>query len=218
MNYFLKPWQRLACLLLIAVAASPVAHAEEKPGAREREALRRAQAQLQSVQQAQTALQDKLRVSDEDKTALEQRVKGLQAGERSANQKQKQLQESLDAAQTDNKNLQTTKADLEQRLKIALERVAVQDKELAQTGQQLKSVQAVLVNRNQQVNACEKRNTELYGVGRQLVAQCKVPELNQFTQLPQELSGSKGTAFEVQLEDLRDKLDAARLQKPELAQ
>jgi chromosome segregation ATPase len=202
MKPFLKPWQRHVCLLVMAVAASQVAHAEDKPGAHEREALRRVQTQLQSVQQAQTALQDKLRASDEDKMALEQRVKGLQSNERSASQKQKQLQETLDAAQADNKNLQTAKSDLEQRLKTALERVAVQDRELAQTQAQLKSVQAVLVNRNQQVNACEKRNTELYGVGRQLIAQCKTTDV----------------AFESQLEEARDKLDAAHLQKAELAQ
>jgi chromosome segregation ATPase len=213
MQQLFKPL--ISCLLL---AVLTTVHAEEKPGAREREALRRVQSQLQSVQQAQTALQDKLRVSDEDKAALEQRVKGLQSKDREAGQKNKQLQESLDAAQTENKSLQSSKTDLEQRLKAALERLATTDKELAQTSAQLKNVQGVLQSRNQLVSACEKRNSELYGVGRELIAQCKPPEPALVSQLPGYLSGAQIAAFEQRLEDARDKLESARLQKTELAQ
>ena len=95
---------------------------------------------------------------------------------------------------------------------------ALLEKELAQTSAQLKNVQGVLLSRNQQVNACEKRNTELYGLGRQLVAQCQDPNPARVSQLPQQLSGAKQVTFETLLEDYRDKLDAAHLLKADLAQ
>lgn len=205
-------------LVLLACSAAGVAHAEDKPGAREREALRRTQAQLQTVQQAQTALQDKLRVTDEEKAALEQRIKGVQSRAAADGQKNKQLQTALDAAQEDNKTVQAAKADLEQRLKASQERVAVLEKELAQTGAQLKTSEGALLSRNRQVNACEKRNTELYGLGRKLVAQCQDTARVDAAQVLPQLTGAKRVAFETLMEDYRDKLDTERLLPADLAQ
>ncbi|RFO95772.1 hypothetical protein DIC66_16415 [Rhodoferax lacus] len=208
----------LLALVLLACCAAGVAHAEDKPGAREREALRRTQAQLQTVQQAQTALQDKLRVTDEEKAALEQRIKGVQSRAAADGQKNKQLQTALDAAQLDNTTVQAAKADLEQRLKASQERVAVLEKELAQTGAQLKTSEGALVSRNRQVNACEKRNTELYGLGRKLVAQCQDTARVDAAQLLPQFTGAKRVAFETLMEDYRDKLDTERLLPTDLAQ
>lgn len=210
------PW--IALVLLACSAASGLVHAAEKPGAREREALRRIQAQLQTVQQAQTALQEKLRVTDDEKAALELRVKSVQSRANADSEKAKQVQTALDAALQENKVTQAAKVDVEQRLKVTQERVAALEKELAQTSAQLKASESVLVNRNRQVNACEKRNGELYGLGRKLVAQCTDTTTVDVTRIPQQLSGAKRVAFENLMEEYRDKLDNERLLASDLAQ
>jgi chromosome segregation ATPase len=215
----------MALVLLACAAASNVALAQEKPGAREREALRRVQSQLQTVQQAQTALQDKLRVADEEKAALEKRINGVQSRASTEAQKSKELQSTLDAAQAENntvqaenKTLQATKVDLEQRLKTTLERVAVLEKDLAQTSAQLKTSEGALIGRNRQVNACEKRNTELYGLGRKLVEQCRDTSVVDASQIVDHITGARRVAFESLMEDFRDKLDSERLLQTDLAQ
>lgn len=210
------PW--IVLVSLACLVAGSALHAEEKPGAREREALRRVQAQLQTVQQAQTALQEKLRVTDEEKAALEVRVKSEQARANADGQKNKQLQTALDTAQEENKALLSAKAELERQLKASQERAATLDKELAQTSAQLKVSEGALITRNRQVNACEKRNTELYSLGRKLVAQCTESAQMDVTQLPQQLSGAKRVAFESLMEEYRDKLDGERLLPAERAQ
>jgi chromosome segregation ATPase len=217
-------YKLMALVLLACATASHVALAQEKPGAREREALRRTQAQLQTVQQAQTALQDKLRVSDEEKEALEKRIKGEQSRASAETRKSKDLQSTLDAAQAENntvqaenKMLQAVKVDLEQRLKTTLERVAVLEKELAQTSAQLKTSEGALIGRNRQVNACEKRNSELYGLGRKLVEQCRDTASVGASQLVDHVTGAKRVAFETLMEDYRDKLDGERLLPADLA-
>jgi len=218
-------YKLLALVLLACTAASHVAQAQEKPGAREREALRRTQAQLQTVQQAQTALQDKLRVTDEEKAALEKRMQGVQSRASAETRKNKEMQTSLDAAleesktvQAENRMVQAAKVELEQRLKTTLERVAVLEKELAQTSAQLKASEGALIGRNRQVNACEKRNTELYGLGRKLVEQCRDTSALGAAQMVDHVTGAKRVAFETLMEDYRDKLDSERLLPADLAQ
>jgi chromosome segregation ATPase len=208
----------LMALLLLCAATSGQAWAEEKPGAREREALRRTQAQLQTVQQAQTALQEKLRVTDEEKAALEQRIKGVQSRVSTETLKSKDLQSKLDAALQGNQKLEAAKTELEQRLKASLERVTVLEKNLAQTSTQLKTSEGSMLARNRQVNACEKRNAELYGLGRKLVAQCQDTSSVGASQLVDHLTGAKRVAFESLLEDYRDKLDSERLTSSDLVQ
>jgi chromosome segregation ATPase len=212
------PFRSLCLLLLACSAMCQPAVAEEKPGAREREALRRSQVQLQNVQKEQATLQEKLRVADEEREAQQLRLKDLELRERSASGKSRKLQGTLDQAQTDNRTLQTAKAELEQKLARALERAALAERELAQTGAQLKTAQGVLAGRNQQVSACEKRNVELYGLGRKLVAQCADTSPVHVGNFAQQLSGSKRVDFENQLEDYRDQLDGQRLLATDLAQ
>jgi DNA repair exonuclease SbcCD ATPase subunit len=210
---------KTTCLgVVLLCAAMGLAQAEEKPGAREREALRRAQTQLQTVQQAQTALQDKLRLSDEEKAALETRIKGVHSRAAADSQKNKQLQTALDAALAENKQSESTSTELAQRLKVTQERVAVLEKELAQTSAQRSASEAALLSRNRQVNACEKRNGELYSVGRQLVEQCRDTSPVSLTALPGHLSGTKQVSFEALMETYRDKLDAERLLATDRAQ
>jgi chromosome segregation ATPase len=211
-------YPRIAWVVLSGMLAAGTLHAEEKSGAREREALRRVQAQLQSVQQAQTALQDKLRTTDEEKAALEQRVKDVQSRANADSQKSRQLQTALDAAQEEHKTTLAAKAELERQLKAAQDRVAVLEKDLAQTGAQLKASEGALQNRNRQVNACEKRNTELYGLGRKLVAQCTDAGSANLSDLPDQLSGARRVQFESAMEAYRDQLDAERLLPGERAQ
>lgn len=210
---------RALCLLFVACAAiwQPVA-AEDKPGAREREALRRSQTQLQTVQKEQAALQEKLRVAGEDMQALEQRLKDTESRERSASGKSKQLQTTLEQAQTETRSLQAASAGLEQKLALALERAAVAERELARTVAQLKSAQGVLAGRNQQVSACEQHNAELYATGRQLVAQCSDNRPTLPARLGQQLSGASRVDFEARLEAYRDQLDSERLLRTDLAQ
>jgi chromosome segregation ATPase len=218
-------YKLMALVLLACTAASHVALAQEKPGAREREALRRVQAQLQTVQQAQTALQEKLRTTDEEKSELEKRIKGVQSRASAEAQKSKELQSTLDAAQAENKtvqaenrSVQAANTELEQRLKTALERVAVLEKELAQTSAQLKASEGALIGRNRQVNGCEKRNAELYGLGRKLIEQCRDNSAVGASQVMDHVTGAKRVAFEALMEDYRDKLDSERLLQTDLAQ
>jgi DNA repair exonuclease SbcCD ATPase subunit len=210
---------KTTCMGLVLLCATVgLAQAQDKPGAREREALRRAQAQLQTVQQAQTALQDKLRLSDEEKAALETRIKGVQSRAAADSQKSKQLQTALDAALVENKQAQSTGAELAQRLKSTQERVVVLEKELAQTTAQLKTSEGALISRNRQVNACEKHNGEMYAVGRQLLEQCRDNSPVSLSNAPAHFSGAKQVTFESLVENLRDKLDAERVLASDRAQ
>jgi hypothetical protein len=96
--------------------------------------------------------------------------------------------------------------------------VSLLEKEQAQTGAQLKSAQGVLSTRNQQIGACEKRNTALYGLGRKVVSQCSDNSPAKPDDVLQRLSGSKRADFETLLEEFRDKLDAERMLASDLAQ
>jgi chromosome segregation ATPase len=211
-------YKLMALVLLACAAVSHVALAQEKPGAREREALRRTQAQLQTVQQAQTALQDKLRVTDEEKADLEKRIRGVQSRAYAETKKIKELESTLDAAQAENKTAQAAKTELEQRLKTIHERVTVLEMELAQTSAQLKTSEGALLGRNRQVNACEKRNKELYGLGRKLVEQCRDNSSVGAAQVVDQVTGAKRVAFETLMENYRDKLADERLLPADLAQ
>lgn len=213
---------RLSGPLMLLVAASTFltsnVWSQDKPASREREALRRAQQQVQQIRQEKTALEEKLATFEQEKTTLVQdkeklarQIDGAQARTKSESAKGQQLQLALDAMTQEKQTLQAKTVELDQRLAELTTKHASTERELAQTQEQKKQTQSTLSTRDQQVASCEDKNLRLYQHGRDLIGQCRDDSATDAVLRLEPFTGIKRVAIENLLEEYRDKLDAQKL-------
>jgi len=206
----MRAWQRTLLVVVALSVVGPVG-AEDKRAAREKEALRKAQQQLLQVSQEKNSLQEKLTLSETAKEAATKELSAVQGRTRSQAAKVKQLEVQLEAASAESRQLQGAKNELEQRLAVASARLVTAESELAQSQQQRRVLGATLVERNREANACERKNNEIYALGRSLIEQCRDRSATDSVLRLEPLSGMGRVGLENMLEDQRDKLDAQRL-------
>jgi len=200
-------WMVSAALLF---GAAGMAHAQDQKAVREREALRRAQQQLQQATQARTELQGKVDASEKELDDARRSLDKAKARASSEGSKNKQLQEELTTTKAELQALQTQKAELEQRLAATATRLSEVDKELARSQAQRKLLEASVQAGNRQITSCVQSNKELYATGRGLIEECRNPDGAGLLR-PESFSGMGRVALENRLEAFRDRLDAGKI-------
>ncbi len=212
-----------ACGLCAVLTAGDV-WSQDKAVSREREALRRAQQQVQQVRQEKSVLEEKLLLLDKEKgelAAQKQKLSGQVAGAaaraRVAEAKGQQLQTQLDGVVRERVALGQDKSALEaqavllgQRLAVLETRIGAVERDLLQTTAQKKQVEAAFAGSQQAVAGCEDRNSRLYRVGRDLISQCRDRSATETVLRLEPFTGLKQVEIENMLEGYRDKLDAQK--------
>lgn len=207
----------LAGTLVVGTLVGTSAWGQDK-ASREREALKRAQQQVQQIRQEKAGLEEKLGGFEQEKDKLAGQLSGAQARAKSAASKSQQLQTELDAATRDKQALETQKTDLERQLAELTtkhtELVAKQtatERELAQTRSLKVQTESSLQSRVQQLASCEDKNIKLYSHGRNLIKQCTDRSATDTVLRLEPFTGIKRVQMENLLEEYRDKLDAQKL-------
>lgn len=200
----------LAMLIATGVAfAMPTAFAGDKKANKEREAARRMQIMQQQFAQEKAAL-------EKGKSELVQKADDLTKQAESARQ---------DAAQLERKRSSLTKvlsaakeesAALQEKLhksEIAhAELVALHRQESEKNQKQVGLLQAALAQRGQALGSCETKNSKLYELNREILAQYRDKGfLDALVQIDP-LTSIKSVQVENILEEYRDKLDMQRVE------
>jgi len=227
------PGHRLVLLVLLTgCACFGNAWSQDNRASREREALRRAQQQLQQVRQEKAALEEKLAGTEKENAALGQARGRLasqvtraqasaKASARAEGEKRQTLQAALDAITLelrtmaqDKKALQAQKSELDERLAELQTRQTGLARELAQSAIQRRQTDTALLKQEQNVTSCEDKNLKLYRYGRDLVAQCRDRSASDAVLRLEPFTGIRRVAIENLLEEYRDKLDAQKAIQP----
>jgi chromosome segregation ATPase len=208
---------RFMLLCLVGAMACSGAEAQDK-ASREREALKRAQQQVQQIRQEKASIEEKLSGFEQEKDKLASQLSGAQARAKSAANKNQQLQTELDTATQEKKTLEAQKTDLEKQLAELTakhtELTAKQantERELAQTRSVKVQTESDLKGRVQQLASCEDKNVKLYTYGRDLIKQCTDRSSTDMVLRLEPFTCIKRVGLENVLEEYRDKLDAQKI-------
>ena len=194
------------------------AGAQEKPGAREREALRRSQQQMQQIRQEKTTLEEKLAGFEKEKIALKEekdklaaQVSGALARAKSETVRGQQTQVAVDALTQENQGLLSQKTELEKRVAELAGKLNLTEKELAFNQSDKKQTLSTLTTRDQQLTSCENKNVSLYQHGRDLIEHCRDRSATDAVLRLERFTGIKRVEIENLLEEYRDRLDAQKI-------
>ncbi len=191
---------------------------QEKPGTREREALRRSQQQLQQIRQEKTSLEEKLAAVEKEKSSLQddkekltKQVGSAKTQVKSESSRSQQLQMALDAEVIEKTNLQAQKTDLEKRFTELNTKLVGTENVLTQSHADRSQALSTLNLRDAQVASCESKNVKLYQHGRDLIDQCRDRSAMDSVLRMERFTGIKRVEIENLLEEYRDRLDAQRV-------
>ncbi|PZO15100.1 MAG: hypothetical protein DCF26_14045 [Burkholderiales bacterium] len=197
----------LLLALLSTSLALPAMAQDDKRASREREALRRAQQQVQKSTQDLSALQQKFDAAEQERAKLADEVGGAQTQAKNEAARGQRLQRDLQTVTREREALQARSAEQERKLQELTAKLAQLDRDLVsarQRGQQLDTQGAGL---REQVAACENRNTQLYATGRSLIEQCRDRSAKDTLLRLEPFTGMGRVGIENMLETHRDKLD-----------
>ena len=170
----------MALTLAFLSSARPAAAEDDKRATREREALRRSQLALRSAQESQAALQrDKAGlVLERDKLDAESKrtgkaLEGAQAQSRQARGDLARAQAALAAAQAElekaREESQRARTTLQTRLDELERGLADARRQLAERTASNTTIAALLARSTEALTDAERRNRELYSLGRKLL-------------------------------------------------
>lgn len=205
-------------LALATLCALPATAQDNKKASREREALRRAQQQVTSANQALAEAQAKLKTVEDQQQLVEADARKARARAQAVAAQNKQLETELAALKQERVQLQTQYQQASARgtqLDVQLKGLQTELEQARRVAQQ----QSVHIGgQRQQLAACESRNTGLYNAGRTLLDECRsfVTEAPPVLNL-QGLGGNRQVARENALETHRDKLEQHRTPPAETA-
>lgn len=219
-NAFRSKALSIGLILALGVIAPTIDAADNKKASREREALRRAQQQLQLLQQEKSALAQRESTLTAELEDAKQRAGALGATVEKA---EARSQSSIAEAARLRKELASVSADrdaIRQRLTDAEAKIAATAAAHAQSDAQLKLAQRSAEQlkhdgeqKAQAIQSCENKNRKLYQLNVELVNRFNnrtafdaLLEAEPFTQL-------KRVEIENLLEEYRDKVDAERVVK-----
>ncbi|OYY92886.1 MAG: hypothetical protein B7Y41_14095 [Hydrogenophilales bacterium 28-61-23] len=220
----MKVQVRLLRLLVLLLAGSlicgPVFAAGDKKANREREAMRRAQMQLQQVQgQLSTLEQEKLTLSGERDKARKE-AKGAQGklgklekdlGQEKA--KGEQLLKDLEGVKQELATTQTRLADTETKLTETGKTLSQTQMTLARTEADKRQLEGVKTRNEREIASCEDKNLKLYQTGRELMTRFENKSCGEVLAQKEPFTGLKRVEIENLLEEYRDKLDDQKLIK-----
>jgi chromosome segregation ATPase len=191
-------------LLLTWVSVGP-ALADDAKQNREKEALRRAQQQLQQANRERASLQEKLGQNDQEMETLKTQAQ-------SEGRRNRELQAAMSSAREEQRLLKAKVAEQAEQLSVAAQRNAQLEQELEQSSAQRKLLESTLQARNQEISACGVKNRELYAVGNSLINTCHRGDASDAIRRLEPFAGLGRVAQENALEKARDRLDEHRLQ------
>lgn len=199
---------------LIASLCSPVFSQEQS--SRERQALRRAQQQVQKTSSELAAAQEKITAAEAEKAKLDIELGGAQDSLRVESVKARKLQQQLLALKAESDEFRQLsneqKVAGEQRvLELGL-RVAQLEKEIAVARDKGAQLEAVRVVQSQRIAVCEDHNAKLYAVGRSVVDECRERSAKDTVLRLEPFTGIAKVGIENRLEAQRDLLDAQKIQ------
>lgn len=209
---------RTTLVVMLIGSLSGLALAEDKKASREREALRRAQQQVQKATQELAGVQEKLTAAEAQKAQLETKLAdelgGAQARAKAESGRAQKLQQQLQAmtAERDAAKQQSAeqKTAADQRILELTTRLATVEKELASAREKGQQLEAVRGNQTRQIAACEDRNANMYSVGRSLIEECRERIGKDSATRWDVFSGITRVGLENRLEAQRDLLDAQK--------
>ncbi len=204
---------RYGCLVALAVSFSGLALAQDQ-STRERQALRRAQQQVQKAAKDLAGVQEKLATVEAEKAKVTEELGGVQARLQTESGRATKLQQQLRAVTDERDTLkqqaieQKTASD---QVVLGLNtRVSQLERELAAALEQGKKLEAVRVSQTQLIAACEERNTKLYAVGRSVIEECHDRSAKDTLLRLEPFTGIAQVEIENRLEAQRDQLDAQK--------
>ena len=212
MNIRQKMVLRLLChgtaALFLAGSLLSEATAASNKDSKERQAVRRVQAQLNQVQQQKTLLEQEKTGLAEQLEELKKKSDGLESGVARANARRAALDREVEGLNRDKTELagklQETSQEMRKKQAEALQ--ALQHKE-----QESKRFEAEAARQTSQVEMCEVKNARLYQINVELMDKHQSKGLfgallqaEPFTQL-------KSVEMENLLQEYRDKADAERI-------
>jgi len=207
-------WTLLPALLAMPAGAQAQ---QDKKGAREREAARRAQQALKKAEEEKAALlREKTELDDKLKAATvrigeaEKAARGLQGAVARA----RKLEQELAAERA-------TVVDLKAQLEASGQRVAAAgalqtetQRSLGSRDVQVRQLQATLLQSRTQaaaeIGSCEAKNAKLYAYGTELMRLYRDKTAFDAIRQAEPLTGLKSVEIENVLEEYRDKLAAGR--------
>lgn len=209
---------RYTLLAMLMAGLGGQAMAQDKKASREREALRRAQQQVQKATQDLAGMQEKLTATEAEKVQLETKLAdelgGAQARARAEAGRAQKLQQQLQSMTAERDAAKQQSADqktvADQRILELTNRLATVEKELALAKEKGLQLEAVRGNQTRQIAACEDRNTNMYAVGRSLIEECRERIGKDSATRWDAFSGITRVGLENRLEAQRDLLDAQK--------
>ena len=209
---------RYTLLAMLMAGLGGQAMAQDKKASREREALRRAQQQVQKATQDLAGMQEKLTATEAEKVQLETKLAdelgGAQARARAEAGRAQKLQQQLQSMTAERDAAKQQSADqktvADQRILELTNRLATVEKELASAKEKGLQLEAVRGNQTRQIAACEDRNTNMYAVGRSLIEECRERIGKDSATRWDAFSGITRVGLENRLEAQRDLLDAQK--------
>jgi len=227
---------RAALLVVLVMAGSTPAVAQDARASRERAALRQLQQMVQQMRQENDTLAASLAAAELDKQALERERKQLAGAVQQARGRERQEQAQAQAQQeqwqarhdgvarelqtmtADRNGLQARKDALERELAAArLSQGRVEDslaraqQSLARADADLKQAASAQIRRDAGLAQCEDKNQMLYRHGRDLLGQCQDRSATDTVLRLEPFTGIRQVAIENLLQEYRDKLDAQKL-------
>ncbi len=213
---------RLVVLLVLgSLACGSAFAASDKKASREKEAMRRAQMQLQQVQgQIATLEQEKAALGIERDQARKE-AKAAQAKLRKLDKRLseekahgEQLAKDLEAVKQDLAATQTRLADTETKLAETAKNLGQTQQTLARSEADKRQLEGVKARQEREIASCEGKNLQLYQTGRALMTRFEQKTCGEILAQKEPFTGLKRVEVENLLEEYRDKLDEQKLIKP----
>lgn len=214
-----SPYTRWLALFLLALMALPVMAADKDKAAKQQE--RRMRQMMQQVQaekeQLQTQFEQEKAMLKQEAEAEQAKSNELKSSVASANRRNSQLTSELETlrkekadAQSHHQALQAKLEDMQQQLANAQDMIRKGETERS-------NMQGVIVKKQQQLNASREKNDKLYDFGLQLIKIYEKPSLYQKVMRDELFTQLKRVEIENILQDYKDKIDEAKLDKTDLA-
>lgn len=188
---------------------------------REREALRRAQMQLQQVQgQVSSLEQEKAQLGKErdqavrDAGAAQSRLRRTRNSLAEAKTRGEQLARELEGLKQELATATTRLADSEGQLAETTRTLMQTQQSLARTEADKRGLEGIRLRHEREIALCEDKNAKLYQTGRSLMTRFEQKTCGEILAQQEPLFGFRRVEVENLLEEYRDKLDEQRLIKP----
>jgi len=193
------------------------AMADDGSQSKDRQALRRAQQQIQQLKQDKAALEEKLTALDKEKSDLEavkvkssHQLSSVQANIKFEMERSQKLQASLEALTAEKTSVDAQNADLKSRLVETQRKQVDTEQQLRLTLDQKKNLESQLHANSQQLLDSDTKNFAMYKWSRELMDQCRDRSSRDVFLRLEPFTGIKRVGIENMLQEYRDRLDQER--------